>query len=104
MLSVLAPSEAETKLTEIIMRETSTLGIRSRTISRHMAQREIIEFDSGLGRAKAKLKRFGSEIIGIYPEYEECRRLALESNRPLNEVSRIVEIEARRYLTEHSQK
>ncbi len=102
MLSVLAPSSEEEKLTEIIMRETSTLGIRSRRVSRHMAQREIIEFDSSLGRAKVKVKRFGYEIIGIYPEYDDCRRLALERNMPLHEVSWVLEIEARRYLAEHS--
>jgi pyridinium-3,5-bisthiocarboxylic acid mononucleotide nickel chelatase len=102
MLSVLAPASLETKLTEIIMRETSTLGIRSRPVSRHMAQREIIEFDSSLGRAKAKIKRFGDDIVAVSPEYDDCRRLALEHNLPLHEVSRIVESEARRYLAEHN--
>ena len=102
MLSVLALSSLEAKLSEIIMKETSTLGIRSRTVSRHMAHREIIEFDSSLGRARAKIKQFGQEIVAISPEYDDCRRLALERNLPLHEVSRIVEIEARRYLAEHS--
>jgi uncharacterized protein (TIGR00299 family) protein len=104
MLSVLTPSSLETKLTEIIMKETSTLGIRSRPVSRHMAHREIIEFDTTLGRAKAKIKRFGDDIIAVSPEYDDCRRLALEHNVPLHEVSRIVEIEARRYLAQHNQK
>ena len=102
MLSVLAPSSLEAKLSEIIMKETSTLGIRSGNVSRHIAHREIIEFDSSLGRARAKIKRFGEEIVAISPEYDDCRRLALEHNLPLQEVSRIVEIEARRYLAEHS--
>ena len=101
MLSVLAPSTLEGKLSEIIMKETSTLGIRSRTVSRHMAQREIIEFDSSLGRAHAKIKRFGQDILAVSPEYDDCRRLALEHNLPLHEVSRIVEIEARHYMAEH---
>jgi uncharacterized protein (DUF111 family) len=102
MLSVLASSSLEAKLSEIIMRETSTLGIRSRTISRHMAQREIIEFNSSLGLAKAKIKRFGQDIVDVYPEYDDCRQLAMEHNLPLHEVSRIVEIEARQYLAERA--
>lgn len=101
MLSVLATSTLEGKLSEIIMKETSTLGIRSRAVSRHMAQREIIEFDSSLGRAHAKIKRFGQDILAVSPEYDDCRRLALEHNLPLHEVSRIVEIEARHYMAEH---
>ena len=62
MLSVLAPCPLETKLTEIIMRETSTLGIRSRPVSRHMAQREIIEFDSSLGRPRPKSSGSGRTL------------------------------------------
>ena len=103
MLSVLAPSSLEAKLSEIIMTETSTLGIRSRTVSRHMAQREIIEFNSSLGDVSAKIKHWNQQIVAISPEYDDCRRLALEHNLPIHEVSRIVEIEARRYLTEHNQ-
>jgi hypothetical protein len=104
MLSVLAPSTLEAKLTEIIMRETSTLGIRSRRVSRHVAQREIVEFDSSLGHARVKIKRFEQDIVAISPEYDDCRRLALEHNLPFQEVSRIIENEARRYLVEHAQK
>ena len=62
MLSVLAPSSLESKLSEIIMKETSTLGIRSRTVSRHMAHREIIEFDSSLGRARRKSSGLGKTL------------------------------------------
>ena len=102
MLSVLAPSSLEAKISEIIMTETSTLGIRSRNVARHMAHREIIEFNSSLGRAKVKIKQFGQNLLAISPEYDDCRRLALEHNLPLHEVSRIVEIEARRYITEHT--
>jgi len=102
MLSVLAPSSLEAKFSEIIMKETSTLGIRSRNVSRHVAHREIIEFDSRLGHVRAKIKRFGGETVAITPEYDDCRRLALEHNLPLQEVSRILEIEARCYLAEHT--
>jgi pyridinium-3,5-bisthiocarboxylic acid mononucleotide nickel chelatase len=98
MLSVLCPAALESKITGIIMKETSTLGIRSRIIARHTAYREIIEFDSSLGRVHAKVKRFGKDLIDISPEYDDCRRIALERNLPLHEVSRIVEIEARTYL------
>jgi hypothetical protein len=67
-----------------------------------VAQREIIEFKSSLGLAKVKIKRFGQDILAVTPEYDDCRRLALEHNIPLLEVSRILEIEARQYLTKHA--
>ncbi len=103
MLSVLGPVSSEARLTEIIMRETSTLGIRARRVARHIAYREIIEFDSCLGHARAKVKRFGNDFIDISLEYDDCRRVAIERNMPLHEVSKMIETEARRYLAAHNQ-
>jgi pyridinium-3,5-bisthiocarboxylic acid mononucleotide nickel chelatase len=93
LLSVLAPVSAETALTEIILRETSTLGIRARTVNRHTAQREISEFESSLGRVKVKIKRYAGKVLAVSPEYEDCRRIALERNIPLQEVLRRMENE-----------
>ena len=98
MLSVLGPANEQDRLTEIIMRETSTLGVRARSVARHTAQREVIEFMSSLGLAHAKVKRFGG-FLSVSPEYEDCRRIALERNLPLQDVSRIIESEARGTLT-----
>ncbi len=100
MLSVLGPVYAEAVLTDTIMRESSTLGIRSRYISRHMAHREVVKFDSSLGPVQVKIKRFLNDIVSVSPEYEDCRRLAREKNLPLQEVFSIIEQEARRYLSE----
>jgi len=98
MLSVLAPKHAESDLIQVMIRETSTLGIRMSPAFRHIAKREIIEFDSTIGHTKVKVKRFMGDIVSIYPEYEECRRIALERDIPLQEVYRIIETEARKYL------
>jgi pyridinium-3,5-bisthiocarboxylic acid mononucleotide nickel chelatase len=95
MLDVLAPSHLESRLTEIILKETTTLGIRVRPISRHTAQRESIEFDSSLGHIRAKVKRYSGRILDVSPEYEDCRRIALEKDLPLREVYRIVNAEIR---------
>ena len=98
MLSVLGPASAEAKLAETIMRETSTLGMRVRPVSRHIAERESIEFDSSLGRVSAKVKRFMGAALSVTPEYEDCRRIALERDMPLQEVQRIIEAELRKHL------
>jgi pyridinium-3,5-bisthiocarboxylic acid mononucleotide nickel chelatase len=94
LLSVLAPVSAEGILSETILRETSTLGIRVRSVSRHTAQREIREFESSLGRVRVKVKRHAGKVLALSPEYEDCRRVALEKDLPLQEVQRRVESEA----------
>ena len=98
MLSVLAHPQFESRLIEIIMKETSTLGIRVRPVSRHVAQRETHEFESSLGQARVKIKRFSGDILDVSPEYEDCRRIAVERNMPLQEVLRVIESESRQRL------
>ncbi|MFA5078111.1 MAG: nickel pincer cofactor biosynthesis protein LarC [Dehalococcoidia bacterium] len=98
MLSVLSPAAAETKLAETIMRETSTLGIRVRPVYRHIAGREMVEFESSYGKVRVKVKRFEDDIVSIAPEYDECKKIAAEKRVPLRDVYRTVEAEARRLI------
>jgi uncharacterized protein (TIGR00299 family) protein len=101
MLSVLAPAIYEGRLAEIILAETSTLGIRSRRTTRHVAERRSVEVATSLGTAHAKIKSLGGSL-SIFPEYEDCRRIAAERGLPLQEVSRIIELETRRFLESQS--
>jgi len=94
MLSVIAPSEVEGKMVEAILRETSTLGLRVNRIERHEAEREIVLFDSSLGKVMVKVKLLHGARIALSLEFEDCRRLAQEHNLPLQEVYRIVTAEA----------
>ena len=94
MLSVLAPAEAEGEMVETLFRETSTLGLRVNRVQRHECEREMLPFDSSLGRVMVKVKRFGGARVALSPEYEDCRRLAQQHSLPLHEVYRIVTTEA----------
>jgi len=98
MLSVLAPLQFESRLIDIIMQETSTLGIRVSPASRHIAQRDTVEVETSLGRVRVKLKLLSGKISDISPEYEDCRRIAVERSIPLQEVLRIVEVESRQFF------
>jgi len=94
MLSVLAPPEAEGEIVDTLLRETSTLGLRRQIVGRHESEREIVAFDSSLGRVMVKVKRFRGARISLSPEFEDCRRLAKEHGLPLQEVYRIITAEA----------
>ncbi len=94
VLSVLISSSLEAKAVDMVMRETSTLGIRVRPVTRHTAQREVVELETGLGTVRVKIKRLSGKVVGASPEYEDCRRIALELSMPLQEVFRLVAREA----------
>ena len=98
MLSALCPHDAEDRVVSLLLRETSTLGVRLREVRRREAEREVVEFESSLGPAQVKVKRLPDELPRLSPEYEVCRRLAETSGKPLAEVYRIIQADAQAYL------
>ncbi len=95
LLSALLPQNLETAGVELILRETPTLGVRSRAVERYAARREVVELKTDLGLVQVKLKYLAGAIIAAAPEYEDCRRIALETGQSLLEVYRQVEAAAR---------
>ena len=94
MLCVLCPAEREDAIAGVLLRETSTLGVRVSSVSRHEAQRESFAFASSIGPAAVKVKRLPGEPLRVAPEYEACRLIAEARGMALAEVYRIVEREA----------
>ncbi len=76
------------------MKETTTLGVRVRPVSRHEAERQSLEIETSLGPVRVKVKRLGGRAVSVSPEYEECRRIALARAMPLQDVYRRVQAEA----------
>ncbi len=94
MLSVLVEGDLVDQVAELMLRETSTLGVRRRTVQRYEAERQIVEVDTSLGKVPVKLKRIGDTIAQAAPEYEACREIARATGLPLAEVMRRVANEA----------
>ena len=99
VLSVLCHDADEERIVRLLLRETSTLGVRVRPVHRWEAEREVLEFESSLGPAVVKVKRLPGELPRYAPEYESARALAEASGRPIGEVYRIVEREAEERFT-----
>ena len=95
ILSALLPQELETAAAELILRETPTLGVRRRPVERYAARRETVAMETPDGAIQVKVKYLAEEAIAAAPEYEDCRRIALATGRPLLEVYRAVEEMAR---------
>ena len=91
MLCAIVDERAERQAVDLIMRETTTLGVRVRPIERYEAKRETRTVDTAFGPAGVKLKILDGETVAVSPEYEDCRRIAAESGLPLNEVFRAVQ-------------
>ena len=93
MLSVIVSSDVERDAAELILRETTTLGVRVRPIARYEADREFRTLETSLGQATIKVKIVGGEPVSVSPEYEDCRRLANDAGLPLQQVYMMVQRE-----------
>jgi uncharacterized protein (DUF111 family) len=89
LLAALVPAELEETAVGLIMRETTTLGVRRRLVERYTCEREVITVATPLGAVRVKRKRWRGEELGAAPEYEDCARLAREHGVPLREVYRL---------------
>jgi pyridinium-3,5-bisthiocarboxylic acid mononucleotide nickel chelatase len=85
-ITVIAVPEQSEALSLLLLRETSTLGVRLQQMQRLKAQRVQQRIDTPLGPMLVKVKRLGERVISAAPEYEECQRIALERRLPLPEV------------------
>jgi uncharacterized protein (TIGR00299 family) protein len=92
LLTIIAsPGDAEA-LAALVLRKSATLGVRMRRSERLIAGRRVETIETPLGPARVKLKLAGEHVIGVTPEYEDARALALSSGLSLEIVTaRIVQ-------------
>jgi len=86
LLSVLCLPEDAARLRRLVLRETTTLGVRWRACEREIAQRQTDQVDTPWGSVRRKLKLLDGVVVSAKPEYEDCARLAREQGIPLQQV------------------
>lgn len=86
LLGVLAPAAAEQVLAEVLLRETTTLGVRVHAVHRHEAERQFRTLSTPYGEVRVKLKGLRGQLISAAPEYDDCKKLADAAGVPLGAV------------------
>lgn len=81
-LTVVAEPEKREALAEIVLRETSSLGVRLYNAERRVQSRRIVHVDTAYGPVRVKIAQSGAAT----PEFEDCRQLASTHNLPLKQV------------------
>lgn len=86
VLSVLGEAKDETTLAELMLTETTTLGVRVSSAHRHEARREMRSVPTAYGPIQVKLKWVKDQLCGATPEYEDCRRAAETRGVPIRRI------------------
>ncbi len=86
MLSVLISKNGYTASSDIIFRETTTLGIRINKIERVCLKRKIVLVSTAYGPVHCKIAYYNGKISNVSAEYEDCRQLAEKADAPIKKI------------------
>jgi uncharacterized protein (TIGR00299 family) protein len=86
VLTVLSRPEHETRLRALLFRESSTLGVRTRHEKRYALPRRHEAVVTPWGEVRIKVAHLNGSVSQYAPEYEDCRRIAVEHRIPLKTV------------------
>ena len=78
LLSALGPAALESRLAEVFLRDTPTLGVRVRPVGRYVADRDTVTVETEYGPMRVKRKWLGGEVVSTAPEYEDVAAAARE--------------------------
>lgn len=85
-LTVLCQPNIATAVEDILFRETATLGVRRWTAARTVLSRRPQSVQTPWGPVDGKVAWLGDGKPRFAPEFESCRRVAIEQQVPLGDV------------------
>ena len=86
VLSVLVEGGQKDTLTDTLLRESTSLGVRSYPVERRALERDWVDVETPWGRVRVKRGLRGGEVLNAHPEFEDCRQVAEASGVPLKQV------------------
>jgi pyridinium-3,5-bisthiocarboxylic acid mononucleotide nickel chelatase len=78
LVTIIAPPERRHALTDILFRDSTTIGVRYQEMSRTRLDRAIESVETPYGPVRFKIARRGNEEMNAAPEFDDCARLAAE--------------------------
>ena len=83
LVTVLCEREKTDGLCNLLLRETTTLGLRLREEKRQCMQRKFATVSTKWGNVRVKLAYLNGKLTNSSPEFEDCRSIAEEYKIPL---------------------
>jgi pyridinium-3,5-bisthiocarboxylic acid mononucleotide nickel chelatase len=86
LLQLLCSHQMVPKMKKILFAETTTLGLRYYPLTVHRLERSFSKVLTPWGEVTIKKGVYGGESMQQAPEYEDCRKIAIQNNIPLKRV------------------
>lgn len=85
-ISVIVSDENLKNVNGVLLEQTTTLGVRMFDAEREILDRKTEEISTQWGKIKVKIGMINGKMVNFAPEYEDCKRIAKETNVPLKEI------------------
>ena len=89
LVTVVAHPDHREVLTDLLFRETTTIGVRYVEMERACLDRESVDVDTPLGPVRFKVARRDGLILNAQPEFDDIARIASGCDLPIKEVQAI---------------
>jgi uncharacterized protein (TIGR00299 family) protein len=86
LLSVVAPPALRTTMTDVIFRETTTIGLRYHDVDRECLERTLVPVETSIGTVRVKVASRDGHVLNATPEFEDCAKLAAAHDLPVKDV------------------
>jgi uncharacterized protein (DUF111 family) len=86
LLTLLCAEADRDRFAELILRETTSFGVRRHLAERRKLRREFATVKTSFGEVTVKLGKLDGQVVQVAPEYESCKRAAEQAGVPLKQV------------------
>jgi hypothetical protein len=86
LLTVLCAAADADRFSAMLMRETSTFGVRRYNAERRKLKREFVTVQTPQGAVTVKVGKLDGRVIQAAPEFESCRKLAEQARVPVKQI------------------
>lgn len=90
MTIVARPGDRE-PLSEIVFRESTTIGVRYHEMARDCLDREMVTVATAVGPVRFKVARRHGKIVNAQPEFDDVAKLAAERSIPIKEIQALAQ-------------
>jgi uncharacterized protein (TIGR00299 family) protein len=88
LITVMCRQHNFTALEQLLLKNTSSIGLRHFSVDRTELSRRIVTLDTPLGSVRYKLAELSGTLYNCAPEHEDCGRIAGETGESLMETRR----------------
>jgi uncharacterized protein (DUF111 family) len=85
-LTVLVEPVDLDRISRLVFRETTTIGLRHREVSRRVLDRVLVQVETSVGPIHVKVASLDGEVVNAAPEYDDCHEAALRTGLPLRAI------------------